>query len=424
MTIRRPAAAPALPRLPLLLLLTLVAAAPGVRAATVEVKGDGAALEAKGAAGAAPKADAPPGVLVVFPFASEGDGGDLGRKLADRFRLRAKRLGLVIVDRMSIRDVMAGRPMPGPETSPVEAAALLEETFGADLGLWGRVRRQGGGLVIDARGVDLRGGDVRPVGETATADSPQAVNPIQDRMLEALTGLRKRPVPRATPEADAKVPTRGPNLVANGGFEAGAVHPEGWDRIDGLTTFLDRGTSPDGRCLKMDTDVYHNQWMAWRARWKAGAAPSEAPAKRPTSGPKYDTVAGIYGVAFDSAPIPVEPGATYKLEVDFKGKSKLGGAIEFFPKLFVRGYGEVAGETRVVYDAQLALRCHTQGARWEHNVRLIEVPTDTQAPVEFVRVKLYAYWPPAVYFFDNVRFRRAAEGQAAARGSASDKVTE
>jgi len=104
----------------------------------------------------------------------------------------------------------------------------------------------------------------------------------------------------------------------------------------------------------------------------------------------------------------VKPGQSYKVEVDYRGKSALGGAVECFPKLFIRGYGDVGGEKRVVYDAYLALRCKTRGEKWEHNVRIVTIPTDASAPVRFVRLMLYAYWPPGFYWFDNVTMKEVA----------------
>jgi hypothetical protein len=350
-----------------------------------------------------PKADAPPPVLAIFPFTSP-DGGEAGRTFADRLRLRARRLDLVLVDPMSLKDAMSGAAMPTLHTPPTAVAVILRERLAADLGLWGEVRPHGGGLRIEARGLDLRGGAMETLAETLAADQPQHLNPVQDRLLERLTGRRKKPVAEAAPEADAAAPTRGPNLVANGGFESGAKHPDGWDRLDGLTTFRVASESPTGKCLKMDTDVYHNQWVEWRAEWKAGAEPEAAPPKTPTAGPKYDTVAGLYGVEFVSAPIPVKPGRAYKVEADYRART----TDFFFPKMFIRGYGDVGGEKRVVYDAYLALRSLTKTAEWKHNVRTIRIPTAAPAPVEFVRIKLYAYWPPGVYYFDNVSMKELA----------------
>jgi hypothetical protein len=112
-------------------------------------------------------------------------------------------------------------------------------------------------------------------------------------------------------------------------------------------------------------------------------------------------VAGIYGVAYDSDPIPVTPGKAYKITLDYRGL----GTDFFFPKLFIRGWAKVNGEYRVVYDAYLALRSKTQSKEWESNVRIVDIPKETQAPIEYLKLKVYAYWPPGVYYFDNVSMK-------------------
>ena len=366
-----------------------------------------AALAATPAAGVAATAEPQEVVLVVFPFTSPDDA-EAGRQFGDHLRLRAKRLSLVVVDPLSVKEAMGGRSMPTLETSADAVGELITERFGAQLALWGEVERAGSDLKIEVRGVDVRSDPLRFIVEHRQALTPQNVGAVQDRILEKLSGRAKKKPPEATPEADAKVPTVGENLVANAGFEAGDKSPDGWQRIDGLTTFWVAGERPTGKRVRFDTNVYHSQWKAWQEKYKAGATADEAPAKVPTSGPKYDTVAGLYGVAYFSDPIAVRPGTSYKVEVDYRGKSVLGGAVEFFPKLFIRGYGEVAGEKRVVYDAYLALRCKTQAKEWEHNVRIITIPTDMRTPVEFVRLMLYAYWPPDLYWFDNVTMKEVA----------------
>jgi len=352
----------------------------------------------------APAAEQPT-VVVIFPFTSS-EGDKAGRKFADRLRMRAKRLGLVIVDPLSLRDAMMGATMPTLDTPPAEVAAVLKDRLAARIGLWGKVEPAGQGLVMHYRGMNLaRNPDGLTVNETRRAAQPQLINPVQDEILLDLTGRKKKPVAEATPEADAKVPTVGPELVTNGGFEQGAKSPAGWDRIDGLTTFWSGG-GVSGKCLKINTDVYHDEWVAWRKKHAGGASADEAPRPTPTKGPKYDTVAGIYGVKYDSKPIPVTPGKAYKVSVRYKGKS----TDFFFPKLFIRGWAEVAGEKRVVYDAYLALRCVEGSGEWKRGVRIVEVPTDTQAPVEYLVLKVYAYWPPGTYYFDDVSMKQVKPG--------------
>ena len=381
---------------------------------TTGLAGLAALLSAAGAS-AADTVPPPQGaVLVIFPFASPDDG-KTGRTFTDNLRLRAARLGLVTVDDLSLKETMAGLAMPALDTPAADVARILKDRLGATLALWGEVRRQGDALTMDVRGIDLdppadgRGKKAEPLvlQKTYRAAEPQLVGPAQDDILADLSGLRKAPVPVATPEADALVPTVGPELVPNGGFETGKKSPDGWQRIDGLTTFwTDEGQT--GKGIQINTDVDEGQWRQWQERFRAGADADEAPRPIPTAEPKYNTVAASYGVAYDSDPIPVRSGKAYKISLNYRGP----GGEFFFPKLFIRGYGKVEGEMRVVYDAYLALRSKTGGKAWEWNVRIVEIPTDTAAPVEFVRLKLYAYWPPALYLFDNVSMKEVAPGAA------------
>jgi hypothetical protein len=286
------------------------------------------------------------------------------------------------------------------ETPPAEVIKILKERFSARYGLWGSVKPEGGGLSMDVRGVDAQAGDKPVVSGVYSAAEKQLVNPVQDNLLLELTGRKKKPVQEATPEADAKVPTIGPELVKNGGFEAGTKSPDNWQRIDGLTTFWP-AEGRTGKGLKVVTDVYHDQWVEWQKQYKAGATADKAPKAAQTSGAKYDTVAGIYGVAYDSDPIPVTPGKSYKISVSYKGTSD----DFFFPKLFIRGWAKVDNTDQVVYDAYLALRCATGGKDWESNVRIIDVPRDTQSPIKFIKLKIYAYWPPGTFYFDDVSMK-------------------
>jgi len=371
-----------------------------------------AMLVAARVAGAAePPADPPPvppaAVLVVFPFASPDDAGREGAKFADALRLRGRRLGLITVDGLSTADCLASAAPPDLDTPAAQAAPLLKDRFAAALGLWGTIRRDGDAFVVDVRGLDLRRGtDALTLSKTYRATDGQALVAVQREILTDLTGRTAEPaVAEASPEEDARVPTTGPELVKNGDFESGTDAPDGWDRPDGLTTFWARGARSDrGRFLRIDTNVLESQWRTWREKVKAGARAADAPPKSPTHAPKYDTVAGTYGIAYFSDPIAVTPGQSYKVTVACHS----GGDDFFFPKLFIRGYGNVAGESRVVYDAYLALRTATQGKDWETNVRLIRIPTDTRAPVTHVRLMLYAYWPPGCYEFDDVSMKEVA----------------
>jgi len=368
------------------------------------------ALPALQVLGAEAKPQAESVVLIIFPFASPGDDGKYGRQFAENMRLRGQRLGFVTVDWLSLKDAMGGEAMPALDTKPADVARALKDRLGATLGLWGEVRPEGDGVVIDARGLDLRrDAEKLTISKTYRAAEKQLVNPVEDQVLLELSGKAKKPVAEAHPEEDAKVPTTGPELVKNGDFELGDKSPDGWQKIDGLTTFWVAGQSPTGKCLKIDTDIYETQWNNWKKKQKEGTPAEMAPEKIQPTGNRYDTVGGNYGVAYFSDPIPVKPGKSYKISIGYRGLT----ADIFFPKIFIRGWADFKGEKRSVYDAYLALRCQTHGKEWEQNVRLIRIPEDTKAPVEFVRLMIYAYWPPGTYYFDNVSMKEAAPTEIA-----------
>ena len=154
----------------------------------------------------------------------------------------------------------------------------------------------------------------------------------------------------------------------------------------------------------IDTDVPASQWKGWRAQLEAGAKIADAPRKLPTEPPKYDTVGGTHGVAFLSDPIEIEPGKTYVLSFDMKGKW----SGIFFPKVFVKGYATEGGQLREKYRMYKACRTKSQGRQWEHFERTFH-PTDGTPDVTSIRVQIYAYWPPGISYFDNVSVQDVSE---------------
>ena len=130
--------------------------------------------------------------------------------------------------------------------------------------------------------------------------------------------------------AASKSKKRGRNLVPNSGFEEGAGAPTRWTRPDKLTVFWENG-GVDGKCLRLDTDVYRREWEEHKQN------PEVPRPKTATSGTKYDTVAGTVGVAVYSHGIPVKEDAWYMVEYDMKGPSG-----EQF--IFLKGYWECEPE--------------------------------------------------------------------------------
>lgn len=227
-------------------------------------------------------------------------------------------------------------------------------------------------------------------------------------------------------------PTRGkPNLVPNGDFEEGEITPKHWQTIDGLSTFWVKDDDPQrGKVIRVDTDILQSQAYGWWTKIAKGAAPKDAPAKLPTKEPKYDTLAGLDGVWFWSDFIPIEKDKAYWLTVDARGPS--GGMLAWlvgYPKKRSIAFGSESGafqeafKQRVtgqppdrrrnfdpfihqyVWKGQLSSLAGTSPTQWRTFSRRQQPfrPTANTPEVRFVRVMVYAFWPPGVYSFDNVR---------------------
>lgn len=232
------------------------------------------------------------------------------------------------------------------------------------------------------------------------------------------------------------------NLVVNGDFEtARDGQLAGWTPPDNLTVFWASGGAP-GRCLRLDTDVYRREWEARR-----GAPEAAPPPKTPTTGTRYDTVAGSVGVSIWSAPIIVEPGAWYLLAADVKGP---GGSEPF---VYLKGYRELdaaaagqrgtlrffkppataaaysvlvggaeerparAGDFLQVFRARLVCRLPAGADGWRRFERTVQIRADGPYAAHQVLLMLYAYWPPGEYGFDNISLRRISDAEVEAAKS-------
>lgn len=201
-------------------------------------------------------------------------------------------------------------------------------------------------------------------------------------------------------------PVRGAAMdegVVNGGFETAGTNavagPLGWDLPDGLGVqwVSDVDSAGHGKTILMDTRVSEREMVAqWK---KVGITKWDIP--NPASGPIADT----YGLSFYSEPFSVVSGAVYRLSFDYKG---VGGA-----KVWVRGYGLVRGELRRVYETWVG--CKSKQGAWTSHERVFHPQSKATEIVEF-RVMLYAYYPPGLYAFDNVRVERVSTNQAPGAG--------
>jgi hypothetical protein len=227
------------------------------------------------------------------------------------------------------------------------------------------------------------------------------------------------------------LPISGENLLPNGDFEKGETTPDGWQTVDGFTSFW--VTDPDparGKVIRFDTDVLQSQAYEWWAQIKEGASPEDAPAKIPSKDPnKYDTLAAFDGAWFFSDFIPIEKGKAYWLTVDAKGGEMmcwlLGYKEQYEPYFgddepaflgYLRkqeGYdSEQRGFKKIPFKRSWKGQLKIGGADSWHTYTRREKPfnpTKNTPSVRYVRVLILPFWPPGEYYIDNVRLHEYEE---------------
>src|SRR4051812_33239763 len=125
--------------------------------------------------------------------------------------------------------------------------------------------------------------------------------------------------PAGEARAPKKEPIQGENLAPNGDLEKATDAPDRWQKVDGLTPFwIDDPDGKRGKVLKVDTDVLQSQGCDWWVQIAKGAEAKDAPKKKPTTPPKYDTLAGLDGVWYWSDFVEITKGKKYWLTLDVK----------------------------------------------------------------------------------------------------------
>ena len=199
----------------------------------------------------------------------------------------------------------------------------------------------------------------------------------------------------------------GPELLPQGNFEKAkknAKTPEGWDDVDDLTSFYVDRPDGNGKCLKFDSDVYDKEARARREEMKLprDKRPPAKP-KTPTTGPKYDTVAGGSGALLWSDYADVEPGATYRLVAEVN---------TYAPevKIFIKGYMTHRGERRIAYKKYLKCKPEDEGelGKWKYYSTDFTPgnPYNKRIKIEWVKVMIMVFWPPGEAYVDNVSIKK------------------
>jgi hypothetical protein len=184
----------------------------------------------------------------------------------------------------------------------------------------------------------------------------------------------------------------GKNLLPNGNFDAGKDKPDNWEAADGLTSFwiYEKGR---GRILKLDSRISRKQALEWWSVRKKN--PAAKPPKPIIPKKTLAAVGAMEGVMIDSGFIKVKPGQNYKLSVDYKGRHKPFVWIKGFFRHPRRNYDCDCYQTRLVPE-------DGEPDKWK-SFSIGFNPTSRIKRTDKMKVRIYAYWPVGVYYFDNVR---------------------
>jgi hypothetical protein len=323
--------------------------------------------------------------ILVLPITSDEQG------LGDQVRLmlinKARRLGAVTYDPGSVAEVIGSDHVP-LATPPEKLAALARDRFSADFIVLGAVTGKGPYAVrlVAVRATDPKKPQV--MDKTYNCEHHQYI-PLE--MAKAVYDIFGLPVPedplrmmQNNPQAE-RLWREAPNLVRNPGFEtpaAGGKGPADWQAPGALTTggVVTWIPNPDGpgKIIKYDMD---------------------------------EETAGVYGMAYYSDWIPLEPGATYRFSCRYKS---LGPTV----KIFLKGYHEFPpqegfpAQRRETYRRQV----HPAGEKAQWNSVVADfIPSHAnpnQQPT-WMKVDLYAYWPKGVVFWDDIVLKKVRDAPAA-----------
>lgn len=401
--------------------------------------------------GLSPKDSTPVRYVVVFDFAC-AERAAYGAQLADSVRVRLRRHGeYKVIDRLTTAEFApeGGVSLATPDKKII---GLLKERIGAHLAVFGSVQKLGRNVRAEIRCVDASGSRPAAWTEAFSDDTERARGEIARRIVEA---VRRRPEWKPPQYGDETVPKQfGKPLNLNGGFESAKL---GWRGPDNVSTFIVADPRPGkkGKLLRIFTNLERDAWLKYQRDLRMGKADPDkpptigtvankaTPGRRPSQpGDLYATVAALEGVHYRSVWIPARPGWRYWLVADMKGRT----AGIFFPKILVKGYADFSaladaisevslGEMKMTPDQFAALprdrqdkliaadakahpdryrrvvyrwylACRNEENVWKHYAAPFPPRGGLPRNVRWLRIEVYAYWPPGEYLFDDVHLYR------------------
>ncbi len=357
-------------------------------------------------------------IVMVLPFC--GSDRDLAERFTDRLTLKmarqARRLAdktdLKVLSKIEVTEAWGEGVGPKLDMPAPEMGRWLRQVA-AHVAIWGTAERQGDDLLAHVKVVDLTDDPSQlRMDKTYRAKGERAHVDVLDPIVEELTGHAvRRPIEQGdVPEPDVL----GAMLSKNPGFEQGTgERPVGWERIDGLCThWIDDPTGGGrGKVIRMDTRMVQSQADEWWVKWRAGAPASQAPKPIFAKPPAYNAVAGCHGVHYYSDFFEVKPGMRYRVLADLIATKGGGGK----PKVFVKGYALVPATVRETEPQRREIwrtymPCRDAAGAWHHYSETFTIPDRgvkmanvITLQVKWIRIIPYAYWPPGVYYWDNVK---------------------
>ncbi len=379
--------------------------------------------------------------VVVFDFHTEGirDTGTsatplskrpIGVQIADSVRLRLRRRGYRVSDRLTTQEL--SRPLP-ISTDAGKAAKLMTDSLGANIGIYGTVSKQGKKIRAKIRCIDLTD-PKKPTGWTKTFsdDTERARGVIATAIVEAVRGKAEWVPPQYGDEPEPK--NFGKPLNKNGDFGNGRA---GWDHPDNVSTFIEDGPGIRGKILRVRTDLARDPWLKYRRALRMGKADPNKPPKIARD-KSYNCVGALEGVHYRGEFLKAAPGQRYWLTADVNAKS----AGMFFPKVFVKGFRRTAHAFDGLPESSLAelgmtpeqfaelpeakrkklirrdaaknpmrylrecyrwyLACRSKQGKWMHFAAPFPPRGGLPKYVEYIQIQIYSYWPPGEYLWDNV----------------------
>lgn len=346
-------------------------------------------------------------VVIPFDFESKFDDGRYGQMVGDMIWKKLDReKGFIIPETMlDVRDFCESQQIqPTPATPVDKMRSIVEDDFGAHIGIWGSVERAPGhegdvyDLVIKCVDFSAEGGP-KVIYETSSRTKTVSEIPhlYVKQMLDKLYG-REPGGPAPIDALAEKAWQENPNLVTGGDFERGVRGvPTGWnpgweagdvdqyERLGNVVKWLPEHGNPQNRVIRftLSKGLGDSTGVAYYSK---GFFPIEEGAKYRfqcrwrSNGPKVVVFIKCYD----------EIDTVYRREGERPAAAPGMRSTRYIPKV---------GQVREVYRSQQ--NCYGEKNAWNTQTEDF-TPKHTKYTPRWGRVMLYAYLDAGVVEFDDV----------------------